>query len=126
MTTTRPRVLLADDHPGMLKALARLLSFDCDVVATVADGAELVEAAARYQPAVVVVDMNLPRISGVDACRRIIKNDPWTKVIVISGISDELIRQEAAAAGAAAFVSKLAASNELVLAIKHAWTESGR
>ena len=126
MTTTRPRVLLADDHPGVLKALTRLLSFDCDVVATVADGAELVEAAPRCQPAVIVVDMNLPEISGVDACRRIISDDPSAKVIVISGIADDVIQQEAVAAGAAGFVAKTAAADELVPAIKHAWAESGR
>jgi DNA-binding NarL/FixJ family response regulator len=61
---TRPRVLLADDHPGVVKALQRMLSLECDVVGVVADGSEVAEAAARLQPVVIVVDLNLPNVTG--------------------------------------------------------------
>ena len=57
----RPRVLVADDHPGMAKAVCRLLSVDCEVVGSVADGSALLEAAERLQPDVVVLDVNLPQ-----------------------------------------------------------------
>ena len=73
---TRPRVLLADDHPGVARAFVRLLSFECDVVGVVADGSEVAEAAARLQPVVSVVDLNLPNLNGLDVCRQIRQTNP--------------------------------------------------
>ena len=119
---TRPRVLLVDDHPGIVRALSRLLSTDCDVVGVMADGREAADAAARLQPVVIVVDLNLPDVSGLDVCRQINHNNPRVKVIVISARIDEAIRDEALAAGASGFFEKSAA-NELVVAIRRLWTE---
>ena len=119
---TRPRVLLVDDHPGIERALSRLLSTDCDVVGVMADGREAADAAARLQPVVIVVDLNLPDVSGLDVCRQITHNNPRVKVIVISARIDEAIRDEALAAGASGFFEKSAA-NELVVAIRRLWTE---
>jgi DNA-binding response OmpR family regulator len=73
---TRPRVLLADDHPSIAKALARMLSMECDVVGIVGDGKDVADAAARLQPVVTVLDINLPHVSGLDICREITRNDP--------------------------------------------------
>ena len=67
---TRPRVLLVDDHPGYGEALHRVLSLECDVIGTIADGREVACAAAQAQPVVIVMDLNLPNISGLDARRR--------------------------------------------------------
>ena len=120
---TRPRVLLVDDHPGIVRALSRLLSTDCDVVGVMADGREAADAAARLQPVVIVVDLNLPDVSGLDVCRQITHNNPRVKVIVISARIDEAIRDEALAAGASGFFEKSAA-NELIEAIRRIWTES--
>ena len=119
---TRPRVLLVDDHPGIVRALSRLLSTDCDVVGVMADGREAADAAARLQPVVIVVDLNLPDVSGLDVCRQIRDSNPRVKVIVISARIDEAIRDEALAAGASGFFEKSAA-NELVVAIRRLWTE---
>jgi len=119
---TRPRVLLVDDHPGIVRALSRLLSTDCDVVGVMADGREAADAPARLQPVVIVVDLNLPDVSGLDVCRQINHNNPRVKVIVISARIDEAIRDEALAAGASGFFEKSAA-NELVVAIRRLWTE---
>lgn len=119
---TRPRVLVADDHQGVVKALSRLLSFECDVVGTVADGSEVVEAAARLQPVVVVVDVNLPNVNGLDVCREITTNNPRAPVIVISGMFDDDIAQAARTAGASAFFYKAAMGDELVRAIKTVWS----
>jgi PAS domain S-box-containing protein len=119
----RPRVLLADDDPGVVKALERVLSFDCDIVEVVDDGSKVAEAARRLQPIVTVVDLNLPDMSGLEVCRRILRANPRAKVIVITAMIDDGIRAEALAAGAAAFVSKLMAGNELIDAIRGAWTE---
>jgi DNA-binding NarL/FixJ family response regulator len=119
---TRPRVLLVDDHPGVVKALARVLSPECDVVGVIADGGEVADAARRLQPVVIVLDLNLPNASGLDLCRQITQNHPHVKVIVISAMIDDHIRDEALAAGAAGFFDKSAA-HELVAAIKRIWTD---
>ena len=121
---TRPRVLLADDHPGVVKAFVRVLSFECDVVGVVADGSEVAEAAARLQPVVSVVDVNLPNLNGVEVCRQIRQTNPRAKVILITAmIDDDGIRADALAAGASGFFSKLAAGNGLIDAIRRVWAE---
>jgi DNA-binding NarL/FixJ family response regulator len=120
----RPRVLLADDHPSVVKGLERLISLECDVVGVVADGSEVAEAAARLQPVVTVMDLNLPNVSGLEACRRILQANPGAKVIVITGMMDETIRTEALAAGASGFVPKMAVGNELMGAITRAWADA--
>jgi CheY-like chemotaxis protein len=120
---TRPRILLVEDHPDVVKALGRLLSITCDVVGVIADGREVADAAARLQPVVIVVDVNLPKVSGLEVCRQITQNNPRVKVVVITGMADDAIRDEALAAGASAFFDKFAA-NELVVAIRRIWTES--
>ena len=120
---TRPRVLLVDDHPGIVRALSRLLSTECDVVGVMADGREVAAAAARLQPVLIVVDLNLPDVSGLDVCRQIRDSNPRVKVVVISARIDDAIRDEALAAGASGFFEK-SAVNELVVAIRRIWTES--
>ncbi len=121
---TRPRVLLADDHPGVVRALSRLLSFECDVVGTVDDGNEVATAAARLQPVVVVLDINLPNVNGLDACREIRKNNPRARVIVVSAMLDDAITKAAESAGASRFFDKSSMGEELLLAIKQAWGEA--
>ena len=119
---TRPRVILVDDHPGVAKALGRLLSADCEVVATIGDGQEAAAAGARLQPVVMLVDLNLPTVSGLDVCRQVAPHHPQVKVIVISAVADEAIADEARAAGASGFYPK-SAGHELIAAIKQIWTE---
>ena len=119
---TRPRVLLADDHPGDRKALSRLLSFECDVVGTVSDGSEVATTAHTLQPVVVVVDVNLPNVNGLDVCREISTNSPRARVIVISGMFDHDVAQAARTAGAVAAFDKAAMGDQLVTAIKEAWS----
>jgi two-component system invasion response regulator UvrY len=108
----------------MVKALERVLALVCDVVGVVADGSEVAAAAARLQPVVIVVDLNLPNVSGLEACRRILQTNPRAKVILITGMIDETIRAEALAAGASGFVPKLAVGNELIVAIRRAWADA--
>ena len=66
----RPRVLIADDYPDMVKAISRLLSRDCDIVGTVAEGSALLETAQRLQPNVIVLDVNLANLNSLEACGR--------------------------------------------------------
>jgi len=108
----------------MVTALERMLAPECDVVGVVADGGEVADAAARLQPVVSVVDLNLPNVSGLQACRRILQANPRAKVILITSMSDETIKAEALAAGASDCLSKLAAGNELVVRIRRAWADA--
>ena len=106
MLSTRPRVLVAEDHPGMSKAICRMLSLDCDVVGTVADGSAVLEAAQRLKPDVIVVDLNLPHVHGLEVCRQITQLNPRTKVIVFSAMNDPDVKQQSVEVGASAFVCK--------------------
>ena len=115
---TRPRVLLADDYPGMVTAVARLLSLDCEVVGTVADASALLESAQRLQPDLIVLDLNLPDLSGLEVCRQITQTHPQTKIIVFTAVTDPEVRQRSLAVGASAFVSKLGPVTDLLAAIK--------
>jgi DNA-binding NarL/FixJ family response regulator len=115
---TRPRVLLADDYPGMVTAVARLLSLDCEVVGTVADASALLESAQRLQPDLIVLDLNLPDLSGLEVCRQITQAHPQTKIIVFTAVTDPEVRQRSLAVGASAFVSKLGPVTDLLAAIK--------
>ena len=99
-------MLVADDHPEVVKAVCRLLALDCEVVGTVADGSAVLEAAQRLQPDVIVVDLNLPKVSGLEVCRQILQVNPDAKVIVFSAVNDPGVKQRCLEVGASAFVSK--------------------
>jgi len=122
----RARVLIADDHPGFVRALGRVLASECDVVGVVSDGSEVAGAAARLDPVVAVVDVHLPTISGLDACREILQTNPRAKVILMTATIDDALRDEAATAGAFGFFSKLMAANEMLAAIRDAWAQCTR
>jgi DNA-binding NarL/FixJ family response regulator len=106
MLPRRPRVLIAEDHPGVAKAVYRVLALDCEVVGMVSDGSALLEAAQRLQPDVFVVDLNLPNVNGLEACRRITQVNPDAKVIVFSANNDPDVIQRSFEVGASAFVCK--------------------
>ena len=102
----RPRVLIAEDHPGVAKAVFRILSLECDIVGHVADGRAVLDAAQRLQPDVIVVDLNLPHVHGFEVCRQIKHDNPDARVVVFSAMNDPDIRQRSLEVGASAFVCK--------------------
>ena len=118
--STRPRVLVADDYPDMVKAVTRLLAFDCDVVGSVADGSALLAATQQLQPDVIVLDVNLPNIHALEACREMTRMNPRMKVIIFTAMDDPSGGQAFVEAGASAFVSKLA-SGDLLTTIHRLW-----
>jgi DNA-binding NarL/FixJ family response regulator len=120
----RPRVIVADDYPGMLAAVKRLLTPDCDIVDAVTDGEALIESATRLHPDVVVADLNLPLVNGLEACRRIKQAHPGIQIVVFTALADEAIMEEVLAAGAAAFMSKQSIGGELISAIKKAHADA--
>ena len=113
--TKRPRVLVAEDHPEVAKAVCRVLSLDCEVVGTVADASAVLDAVQRLQPDVVVLDLNLSHSNGLDACRLITRANPQTKVIMFTALNDPDVRQRSFEVGAAAFVSKMAGPGDDLL-----------
>jgi DNA-binding NarL/FixJ family response regulator len=115
---TRPRIVLADDHLMVIDGMSSLLRSDFDVVATVENGRELVEAVQRYDPDVVVTDMQMPVLNGIDALVQLTKLKVRAKVIVLTMHPDPSYAVRALQAGAAGFVLKHAAYSELVSAIR--------
>jgi DNA-binding NarL/FixJ family response regulator len=118
-------VLLADDYEGMLAAITRLLTPSCEVVGHVADGARLLEAATRLRPDVVVLDVRMPAIDGLEACRRLKAAVPRVEVIVLTADDDANVRHKAIAAGASAFVLKIRAADDLLPAVAKALARGG-
>jgi CheY-like chemotaxis protein len=116
----RPRVLLADDFPDLVTAIGQLLAPECEVVGSVDDGGALLEAAERLQPDLIVLDLNMPTVSGLEACRQITRANPRVAVILLTAGGDSVIMAAALAAGAFAFVEKHAIASDLLSAIKRA------
>lgn len=117
-TLRRPRVLLADDHQMLVDALKRILEPRCEVVGTVSDGRELLKAAARLQPDIVVLDIAMPQLNGLDAARHLKATMPKVKLIFMTMNEDPELVGEAFRAGASAFLLKQAAAFELTEAIE--------
>jgi DNA-binding NarL/FixJ family response regulator len=115
---TRPRVLLADDHRLLREAFARLLEPECDVVGSVGDGRALLDAAPGLRPDVVVLDIAMPELNGLDAARRLKQVLPDTKVVFLTMNEDPDIAAEAFRVGATGYLLKNSAAAELLLAIR--------
>jgi len=94
------------------------LAQDCEVVGSVAEGGALLEAAGRLQPDVIVLDLNIPNVNGLEACWQVTQAMPGMKVIVLTAVSDADIMQRALAVGASAFVAKRSIVEDLLPAIK--------
>jgi DNA-binding NarL/FixJ family response regulator len=116
----RPRVLLADDHRLLREAFAQLLEPTCDVVGTVADGRALLAAAPDLRPDIVVLDVAMPLLNGLDAARQLKRLMPEVKVIFLTVSEDPDLATEAFRCGASGFLLKNSAASELLLAIQEA------
>lgn len=114
----RWRLVLADDHAIVAAGVQRLLEPECEVLAVVPDGAALVDAVRTLQPDIVVTDLSMPGISGIDAVRAIKRNWPQTRVICLSMHQDRTWLSEALDAGASGYVIKHGAAEELQDAIR--------
>ncbi len=114
----RPRVLLADDHAMMADHLARLIGEVADLVAQVTDGQRLVEETRRLRPDIVVSDISMPGMSGIDAMRLLKAEHSSARFIFMTVYIDPSLAAEAMRAGAAGYVVKLSAGEELHDAIR--------
>jgi len=114
---SRPRVLLADDHRVVSEGLKRLLADDFELVGMVEDGRALVAAAKKLQPDVIVADISMPHLNGIDAMAQLKKDNARIKVVFLTMHQEPAYARRALEAGAAGFVLKHSAPAELVMAI---------
>ena len=114
----RARILLADDHVLMADALKSVLAPYYDVVGTVNDGRSLLVAAESLKPDLIVVDIGMPQLNGLDATRQIKRLLPRVKVIVVTMNEDSGLVAEAFRAGAMGYLLKYSAAHELLQAIQ--------
>jgi DNA-binding NarL/FixJ family response regulator len=117
---SRPRVLIADDHQILAEGLRGLLEPEFEVVGVVADGRELVAAARAHQPDVIVADVTMPSLNGIDAVAQARAGGVGAKVVFLTMHRDVAYARRAMEAGAAGFVLKHSAAAELVTAVREA------
>jgi DNA-binding NarL/FixJ family response regulator len=113
-------VLLADDHAGNAALLRDLLEAAYDVVGEVADGWKLLAEVERLAPDVVVTDISMPGLDGIEASRRILARNPATRVVLVTVHTDPALVERGLAAGALGYVVKRVAGDELVPAVQAA------
>jgi DNA-binding NarL/FixJ family response regulator len=114
----RPRIILADDHTLLLDALKNLMEPEFEVVGTFNDGQALVEAAQKLNPNVVVLDISMPTMNGLNAGQRLKQMMPMVKLVYLTMNHDPDVAGEAFRLGASAFVLKNSAATELLQAIR--------
>ncbi|MEE8184331.1 MAG: response regulator transcription factor, partial [Acidobacteriota bacterium] len=114
----RPRLLLADDHKIVLEGLRNLLKEEFEIVGTVEDGRALVSAAKRLDPDVIVVDISMPLLNGIEAIEQLRKAGSRAKVIFLTMHSDMTYATRAFEVGASGYVLKHSAPSELITAIR--------
>jgi DNA-binding NarL/FixJ family response regulator len=117
-TLNPPRVLLADDHQGLLKAEVDLLSADFDVVGTAADGAALVSEACRLHPDVIVTDISMPIMNGIEAVHKLRESGSTAKFVFVTVHSEGEFVEACMEAGAVGYLQKSRMNHHLVPAIK--------
>ena len=116
----KPRVLLADDHKIVIEGLKNLLGDEFEIVGSVEDGRALVEQASTLYPDVIVADISMPQLNGIEAARQIKKIDKNIKIVFLTMHQDATYAANAFEAGASGFVLKHSASSELIRAIHEA------
>ena len=114
----KPRVLLADDHRLLVEAFAKLLESECEIVGHVGDGLALLEAAPKLKPDVVVLDVAMPLLNGLDAGRKLKEQMPDVRLIFVTMNEDPDLVVQAFRIGASGYLLKRSAGSELLLAIR--------
>jgi DNA-binding NarL/FixJ family response regulator len=118
--TKRYTILVADDHAVIREGLQMILAKDFNVIGAVTDGRTLVREAERLEPDVVVIDISMPILNGIEATLQLRKKLPGTKIVVLTMHADVTFATEVFQAGASAYVLKNAPSQEIKLAIQRA------
>jgi DNA-binding NarL/FixJ family response regulator len=114
----KARVLIADDHTLVAEAFKHLLEPECEVVGTVADGRALLRVAPQLKPDLLLVDLNMPLLNGLDASAQLKKTLPDIKIIVLTMVEDPEVAAEAMKKWASGYLLKSSAGSELVKAVR--------
>lgn len=118
---SKTRILLADDHGIVIEGLRRILDrAEFEIVGTVSNGHELLKAASNLQPDVIVVDVAMPRLNGIEAARQLRAINARSKLVFLTMHSEPIYAREALAAGGLGYVLKSSAGDELLDAIRYA------
>jgi RNA polymerase sigma factor (sigma-70 family) len=114
----RPKILLADDHAMVVEGLAGILKSDFELVGMVRDGRELVASAEELVPDVIVADISMPSLNGLEAARQLKKSENRAKIVFLTMHADADLAKEAFRSGASGYVLKHSAGGELIEAIR--------
>ena len=114
------RIIVADDNPAFLRELTSLLAAEFEVVATATDGNSALDLIRRYKPDLVVLDLGMPALNGIEVSRELAKSSSSPPVVICSVETDPEIVEAARQAGALAYVFKLRVQKDLILAVKSA------
>ncbi|CUS38774.1 response regulator [Candidatus Nitrospira nitrificans] len=114
----KPRVLLADDHTFVLEGFKKLLEGHCELVGAVEDGRALIAAAVELQPQIVILDISMPRLNGIEAAKKLKKQSPEVKLIFVTMHAETVYVNEAFRAGASGYLLKQSAATELAQAVQ--------
>jgi DNA-binding NarL/FixJ family response regulator len=115
---TRPRIVVADDNPSFLRELTSLLAAEFDVVATAADGKSALNIIRHCEPDLVVLDLQMPELHGLQVTRELAMHPPSPPVVICSVETDPEVVEAARQAGAVAYVFKMRVQKDLILAVK--------
>jgi DNA-binding NarL/FixJ family response regulator len=126
MTEKMPKILIVEDNLLLRECLREMLEedFNLTVIGEAKDGAEAIALAKRHRPDVILMDLELPVISGFEATREIVADHPESLIVATSMYHDAVVRSRALAAGAATFVVKDGPQEELVEAILRVYDEA--
>ena len=114
---SKARVLLADDHVAVAKALADIVTREFELIAVVHDGGALLKAARELQPDVIVADLSMPVLSGLDVLRQLKREGTTVRFVMITASNDPALAAASLQEGAAAYILKHSAGEELITAI---------
>lgn len=117
----KARIILAEDHELVAEGILRIVGDEFDIVETVGDGIALLERCGVVRPDIVLTDMAMPKLNGLDALTQIKQKYPRTSVIVLTGSADVNLATESFRAGASGYVLKHAAATELITALREVW-----
>ncbi len=115
---TKPRIVLAEDHLMIAEGIVKLLENDCELIGVVADGQALISATKKTLPDLILVDISLPLLNGLEATRQIKKSFPDIPVIILTMHTDNTLIHDARSAGVSGYLLKESAASELLHAIK--------
>jgi len=114
----KPRVLIADDHKLVVEGLARIIEGECELIGAVGNGREVIAAAIEKNPDVLLLDITMPLLNGIEAARHIKRERPSIKIVFVTMQLNRDYVREAFEAGGSGYVLKQAAASELMAAIR--------